>query len=57
VRPHKKTPVMEEVMTGVKGESTAYVLTYQCPACGEISKLSDARSDTKSKLFCVEGTM
>ncbi|MBP7599399.1 MAG: hypothetical protein KA738_11585, partial [Pseudoxanthomonas sp.] len=24
---------------------------YQCPACGEISKLSDARSDTKSKLL------
>ncbi|KAG1372286.1 hypothetical protein G6F60_015608 [Rhizopus arrhizus] len=23
---------MEEVMTGVKGESTAYMLTYQCPA-------------------------
>lgn len=48
---------MEEVMTGVKGESTAYVLTYQCPACGEISKLRDARSDTKSNPFCVEGTM
>ena len=30
-------------MTGVKGESTAYMLTYQCPACGEISKLGRVR--------------